>query len=862
MSPRTRSGKVVDDGEKKAVSTKRRSRKAETPVPPEPEPTSSRLTPHPDQELIINALLEHAKKNRSGLVVAPTGYGKSLLIGETIERQAKAWHGMHKSMPGKKASFRTVITVPNLTLARQVIEMAGRQLSDPPRVTICCGDDEVAEAADFAAEDTVVSLDIDTVAERVRHSPIDGRVDLYVSTNQAGVRTLIEGQRLAERRAGRYYPFNLAVVDEAHRTLGDEFSAIHERGNAGLRVSYTAAFSATPVGHDIGPLVRGVDEVKGGSIVPQTYNLYEKFPLVAEYTLADAIAAGRVKEPVIKPVFIRASTIDGLIADRADNPSPFRGMDRATATAAYVLSKAAPRHGLSHVMTFHPTVAATKDMAAALSVLSDTGLGSRFDAQAVHGKTKVTDREAALERFARAPKQGEVKVISNPEVFKEGQNTPVIQAVLLAEPENSVRSNVQAFGRALRSTSKDKQESAYCLIPMVVDDSNPQAPELEERSRKRLQYFLLSYKMADGMASERVQPDLTDLWEGEPAIEEPPAHLPSKYRQVLLEEAEYEREKGRARIRDMVNLELAAVADQTRAISPRQYNGVRWDNNAREWRAFVGSYVSGRGTEMLLDRAFIHPEDAAHAVDMTLDQHGFPSSEPRNFGVQLTGHTSQRERITSEYSGVAYDEDKSSWVAEARVAVAGKWRRVLRFFDSESDAAAARDALLEKYATRGNRNFAEAEPRFDLILLPKDVDQGRQLPAGVEFDNATGKYWSYAEYTHTAGSKVVPIGFFSSPEAASAANQMVVRTMDQLRSEEPLPYQKLVATRDRALALGNVQPEAIQKSASTHSREVRPKSRVADQATSEPAPKERAAAQASTVATTHVRKRPKGAVRG
>lgn len=778
------------------------------------------LAPFPDQEEIIGALVEHAGGHASGLVVAPTGYGKSLLIGETIQRLAQRHHDSHPKRFGRIAPFRAAIAVPNLTLARQIVDMARAQMGKAPRVTICCGDDEVlasSEAADALPADTLVTLDRDVVAHRFRKAPTDGRVDIFVGTYQAGVQVLIDGQRMAERTTDRELPVHFVAVDEAHRTFGAEFGAIHRRGPGGLRAEYRALFSATPVGSDVSPLLKGQHEVRGGSVVPHTYNLHTVAPLVAERTLADAVAAGRIKEPVVMPVFIRASTLDALRADLPTNPSPFRGVPRETAAAAYALTKAAARHGLSHIMTFHPTVQASKQMAHVLAEVAATGVGPRFDAQNVDGGDVAGKRRKALERFAQPTGHGEIRVLSNPEVFKEGQNTPVIDAVLLADAENSVRSNVQAFGRALRRTGPHGATRGIALLPMIVDDRDPEAPRMEPASRRRYQHFLLSYAMADGRAAARVQPDFEDLWETEPEAGVIDPALPERVQAVLRENLVHEQQRRRSRLNQTLVVDLQAIGEQTRAITPRHYAGVRWDNQERTWRGWVVDTVPGQGTQMLLDRAFDYPEDAARAVDATYEEHGFsPTTHPRNYGRRRATTAPHGECPVSQYDKVTWDPHQQKWATGIRVWNASVPHTVRRYFDTEEEAARGRDALLVKYATTAPRNFPQDPPRIGLITIPMRTDRGR-LPEGVEFDHATGHYWAYAQAptdgASTVGANTVSLGFFGSVDGAAQAAGAVRQAFTRLPQPTRATYDQLQDTARRMLALSNITPVALAKRA-------------------------------------------------
>lgn len=67
-------------------------------------------------------------------------------------------------------------------------------------------------------------------------------------------------------------------------------------------------------------------------------------------------------------------------------------------------------------------------------------------AEHVDGETPIEQRDHAIRRF----KNGEIKVLSNVELFGEGFNLPSLEAVIMLRPTMSVGNYLQQCGRALR----------------------------------------------------------------------------------------------------------------------------------------------------------------------------------------------------------------------------------------------------------------------------------------------------------------------------------------------------------------------------------------------------------------------------
>lgn len=69
-----------------------------------------------------------------------------------------------------------------------------------------------------------------------------------------------------------------------------------------------------------------------------------------------------------------------------------------------------------------------------------------ISAEHVDGETPTEERDIAIRRF----KDGEIKVLSNVELFGEGFDLPAIEAAILLRPTNSLGLYLQQVGRALR----------------------------------------------------------------------------------------------------------------------------------------------------------------------------------------------------------------------------------------------------------------------------------------------------------------------------------------------------------------------------------------------------------------------------
>ncbi|MEU3910404.1 Helicase associated domain protein [Streptomyces sp. NPDC029721] len=168
-----------------------------------------------------------------------------------------------------------------------------------------------------------------------------------------------------------------------------------------------------------------------------------------------------------------------LAAATADRSASEAGAARARLDAlqAAVL-KASAEHHLQRVMTFHHRVVEAKDFADAAAGVSrrlreaDPDLYPREVWSGwLHGGHRLAHRRAVLEEFARGCRtDGELverSVLSSARVLAEGVDIPAVDAVVFADPRESIVDTVQTVGRALRQGPRG-DKTASLLVPVFL----------------------------------------------------------------------------------------------------------------------------------------------------------------------------------------------------------------------------------------------------------------------------------------------------------------------------------------------------------------------------------------------------------
>lgn len=280
-------------------------------------------------------------------------------------------------------------------------------------------------------------------------------------------------------------PFDLAIMDEAHRIAGradKKWAMVNDatRIKADRRLYMTATprfFDAPDLADSASttrprrrlPATRDVDALANSM---QNEAVYGK--KVFDYPLAEAIADGRAADyRIVVPTLTDAelrTRLNLLPTSSPDRPDP--GTDDALRTTALHLAvlKAMTQHKLRRVLVYFNLVEDAKRFARELGhtlrqlrrtapeLLPDLDPELFF----VHGEHTPQQRADIFTGFAGA----DCAILANAKLIAEGVDIPSVDAVVFADPTRSVRRCVQALGRALRIQVSGK--TASLVIPVYV----------------------------------------------------------------------------------------------------------------------------------------------------------------------------------------------------------------------------------------------------------------------------------------------------------------------------------------------------------------------------------------------------------
>lgn len=405
--------------------------------------------PRPHQQNAIDKAFNHfidGKANR-GRLLMPCGTGKSL----TAFWIANALNA--KSI---------IVAVPSLSLIKQSLEDWTREFvalqEDPiPEWLVICSDESTSkiDKDEFVSE--AYSLGIPTTTNT-------NEISSFLSKKCKGRKIIFttyqSSEKLAQAATDTHFLFDLAILDEAHKTVGIKTKAFATLlSDQKIHVSQRMFMTATE------RIFRGDNEDVLSMDDPKTYG-----DLFYQLSFKEAIHA---EPPIIcdykiLTICVTNAEIEQLISKNklvTDEERSFEELESQSLAAAIALRKAVQKYEIGHAISFHKSIRG----ADAFSKLQSKLNNGNIDEINLHSK-HISSKKSAGER-ARIMSDfiGEKPALmTNARCLTEGVDVPAIDCVLFADPKQSIIDIVQASGRALRPYAG--KEAGYIMLPLIVPD--------------------------------------------------------------------------------------------------------------------------------------------------------------------------------------------------------------------------------------------------------------------------------------------------------------------------------------------------------------------------------------------------------
>ncbi|MFE7902366.1 Helicase associated domain protein [Streptomyces sp. NPDC057424] len=443
----------------------------ELPRPGRPEP--ARL--FPDQAEAVKRLAGHLRRaGTRGLFVSATGTGKTLVSIRTAD---------------ELGARLVLFVVPTLDLAAQTA-LAWRRDGHLEHMVI-------VSSLDTSGRDDLVAA---RVMSTTNPHALSGLMSV-VGEGEDQIRALtvictydsLDKIEQTQRTGYAVPPFDLAVMDEAHRIAGradKKWAIVNDaqriRADRRLYMTATPRIFAAPELAESADTTRPRRRATGpnrDTDVDAFANSMDNEAVygkkIFEYPLAQAVADGRAADYRI----VVPTLTDTDLRRRLNLPSPSSAPaasrsgddnegDSALRTTALHLSvlRAMSEHGLKKVLVYFNLVSDARRFARELP--HTLRLLARTDPDLVpditpqlffaHGEHTPAQRADTFTAFAAA----DCAILANSRLIAEGVDIPSVDAIVFADPTRSVIRCVQALGRALRLDVSGK--TASLIVPVYV----------------------------------------------------------------------------------------------------------------------------------------------------------------------------------------------------------------------------------------------------------------------------------------------------------------------------------------------------------------------------------------------------------
>ncbi|WP_327173829.1 Helicase associated domain protein [Streptomyces sp. NBC_01335] len=489
------------------------------------EPHGITLRPH--QVEAVDAIVRGLSLPRDGSVPA-----------HGLRGQVHMATGTGKTVTAAVAALRLVphgtvgVLVPTLDLLTQTIEAWRRAGHQGPAVAVCSlGADPLLEALGVrcTTNPTQLALWTGTGGPMLVFATYASLAGQGLADDQDDdVETLgVLEQALRGSYGQRMAPFDLLVVDEAHRTSGDAtkaWAAVHDQTRipAERRLYMTAtprlwaAGTAVPAPGDNGKT--GPDatppsgsDVLGGRVVASMDDTGLFGPVLHETGLMESVERGILARFEIDVLEIRDPS---PLSDTATDEER-RGRGLAALQAA--LLKHADESGVRSYMTFHSRTLdamafarAMPETAASLHAADPAAYPGRVGADWLSGEHPAAHRRSVLIRYADGlDAEGwvcELSFLASCRVLGEGvdiRGTRGVGAVVFADSRSSPVEIVQIIGRALRQEPGEGKVSRI-LVPVFLEPGEDPGDMMASSSYRGLVAILQGLRAHDDRVIERM----------------------------------------------------------------------------------------------------------------------------------------------------------------------------------------------------------------------------------------------------------------------------------------------------------------------------------------------------------------------
>jgi predicted helicase len=399
--------------------------------------------PKPHQLAAISEAKKHFISDGAtrGRLIMPCGTGKSLTaywIAEALKAKT------------------ILVAVPSLALVRQSLADWTREFlahNVLPDWLCVCSDESVGnlERDEFVGEVYDLGLpthtDTTEIAALLR-APSNGPRIVFT--------TYQSSDKLAAAARKARFKFDLAILDEAHKTVGahsKKFATLLRDKEINLRHRiFMTATERVFRGDRSDVLSMDSEKDYGKRFFHLSFKEAIKQRIITDYKiLTMTVSDRRIRE------LIDENRILNL------NPRDLDEAEAQSVAAGIALKRVYQRQKINHAISFHRSIRAAdrfREQQDALNRLRN--IGPKTTNLHISSKKTAGQRSDLLRRFV----VHKCALMTNARCLTEGVDVPAIDCVMFADPKQSRIDIVQAAGRALRQYRG--KERGYIVVPLIV----------------------------------------------------------------------------------------------------------------------------------------------------------------------------------------------------------------------------------------------------------------------------------------------------------------------------------------------------------------------------------------------------------
>lgn len=450
-------------------------------------------TPKPHQKTAIENVVSGFKNNNRGRLIMACGTGKTFTSLKIVEKLYEDWA---RATQDNFARFNILYLVPSIPLLSQtIIEWKTQStFNRGVRTFGVCSDQTAGQDKKRKNRDEMnvlmpipATTDINKIYKEYNKRSGDSCVNIFFSTYQS-----IDVISEFCKKSG--VVFNIAICDEAHRTIGtyksgddkedSNFVKIHIDNNVPClkRLYMTAtekvySSNAKQEADDAGWCVYSMDDEK---VYGPVFYYLSFGEAVTQQLLTDyRLLVLNIRQSDIAKLKLPASAFENL-----DDSARVVG---ALSALSKIPSELNPDEFITDPKPMKRSVVFCSSIAHATSIaesfnqlIKDSCLGEEYmnsqgfvipKAKLITGQDNTSEKNKKLNWLRDDIKDGECRILTNARCLSEGVDVPSLDSVIFMAKKRSQVDIIQAVGRVMRKFGSGAEKKyGYIIIPVVIKD--------------------------------------------------------------------------------------------------------------------------------------------------------------------------------------------------------------------------------------------------------------------------------------------------------------------------------------------------------------------------------------------------------